>query len=251
MEVDSGYVNLDYVVSLLIMENNMDDRWKEKLLQIAISGYSQLDYTDVITTIKTASITVNNQNVAPFPRDYISYISIALEHEGREVPLTLNRNITLPRNQSCGEWQRTSLTSTNQQFDDTSGYFVEDYEGNLVQNSSYTIGGGFNAAYYRIDEQNKQIIFLKHNMSGLTINLNYKGSGITAYNAISRSAVPALQAFIEWRIKKNDKSFGLGEVEMAKREWITERGKLYARNHAFTFDEFLDLVYENMHRGLK
>lgn len=246
-DLNGGYVNLYHVVSQVLMEGNMDDRWYEKILQLTINGYMELNFTDVITEVKTATLVVNNQNVAPLPKDYISYISIALETEGRIVPLTLNRNIALPNVESCGEYVRTTTTNTNQQFDDTvsTDAYLNGY------GSTYTVGGGFNAAYYRIDEVNKQIVFLQHKVQGLTIILDYKGSGLTGANIIPRSCVPALRSYVQWRLVKNDqKSTGIDREE-ARQEWLRERTKQYARTHAFTMSEFLDLRYENTHRGLK
>ena len=245
---NSGYVNLDYIVKSVIMERNDDDRWYEKYLQLAINGYLELNITDNYKNIKTTTITVNNQNTAIFPNDYINYVSIAFVHQGRLVPLTRNDNIAIPVLEDCGLWDReTTTTSTNGEFDNPNSYLDRNYS-NVAR---YTQGGGFNGAYYRIDEANKQIVFLQHKTVGMTLLLEYKSVGLSNETIIPRDAVMALKAFVSWEIEDNSNITSESAIERRRRKWLRERGKLYARQHAFTKSEWLDKRYEHTHRGLK
>lgn len=240
--LNDGYVNLDYVVSSVMVDRNIDDRQYEKILHKTIDGYQRLNLTDIITNIKTVYLTVNEQNTAPFPKDYVNYISVSYEFQGRLVPLTFNRNIAMPVNQSCGEWERNSLTDTNEDF--KSG-------GNIIDPVQYTTGGGFNSSYYRIDEANKQIIFLKQRVTGSVFILDYKSSGLGVETQIPRDAIPALVNFVHWQLNIFDRTMSETAIERSRLDWIREKGKLYAMRHSFTMNEYLDLRYKNTYRGLK
>ena len=243
----NGYVNLDYVVAQVMSDRNIDDRGYERILQKVIEGYQMLNFTDTLANLKTVKITVDSQNVARFPDDYVNYVSIALTDGKRLIPLTLNRNIVIPTDQECGEWVRDAITNTNEEFDDASYTYPEDY----LQDTKYTVGGGFNHAYYRLDEENKQIIFLKAKAVGLTIILDYKATGLSGNTVIPRDATFALRNYVHWQLNTFDKTVTLGDKEFSRQQWIIERNKLYARRHAFTMTEWLDMRYKNTHRGLK
>lgn len=245
--IDSGYVNLDYIVAQVMSDRGIDDRGYERILQKAIDGYQQLNFNDVLTNLKTVEITVDSQNTAKFPNDYVNYVSIALTDGKRLIPLTLNRNMALPTNAECGEWVRDAVTETNEEFDDINYTFPRDY----MQDTNYTIGGAFNHAYYRIDEENKQILFLKSSATGLTIILDYKAADLSGNTVVPRDAVLALVNYVHWHLNRFDKSVTLGDKEYSRQQWIIERNKLYIRRHSFTLDEWLDMRYKNTHRGLK
>lgn len=249
--INSGYVDLDYVVASVISERNEDDRWYEKYLQLAIRGYMDLQLGDSIKNIKSTELSVNSQNTVALPDDYIDYVSIALVFEGRLVPLTLNRNLAIPTSKICGVWDRTTITDTNGKFSDP--YTYDSYLGSFLDDpdGTYNVAGGFNEAYYRIDEANHQIIFLQHKIVGLTIVLDYKATGLSKDVMIPRDAVPAIQAYIDWRLDKRSSNSSLSQIELSRAEWVRENSKLYAKRHALTIDEFLDIRYENTHRGLK
>lgn len=241
-----GLVNLEYVASSVRLRLNKDNRWHEKILQLVIDGYSELKLNDTIRNIKTAIITVNDANIADFPRDYVDYVAIGVAFGGRTYPLVMNRNIILPTEESCGEFSRVTETYTNEQFDDrTSNWF------DMPSLPSYTVGGAFSDAYYRIDHEGGRIVFLTAGFKGLTIIMEYKSLGISDETIIPRDAVPALRSYVKWVLNDSDRSLSETRIEVSRREWIRERDKLYAMNHSFTANEFLDLMKSHTHRGIK
>ena len=244
--LNDGYVNLDFIVSSIMIDRNIDDRQYEKILHKVIDGYQRLNINDIIPNIKTVELVVNSQNTVPFPKDYINYVFIGLRFGGRVVPLTLNRNLAIPTEQECGEWVRTSTTITNESLTDVSTYL--DYN---TQDVNYTQGGAFNEAYYRIDEANKQIIFLNQRIANYTVVLDYKATGLSESTVVSRDVVPALVNFVHWQLNSFDKTVSETAIERSRLDWVREKTKLYALRHSFTVDEYLDLRYKNTYRGTK
>lgn len=243
---NAGLVNLEYVASSIRLRMNKDNRWHEKILQLVIDGYAELQLNDTIRNIKTVVMTVNDANIADFPRDYVDYVAIAVAFGGRMYPLVMNRNIILPTVESCGEFSRVTDTITNEQFDErTKDWFTN------PSLTSYTVGGAFSDAYYRIDHAGGRIVFLTTGFAGLEIVMEYKSLGISDDTVIPRDAVPALRSYVKWVLNDSDRSMSETRIEVSRREWLRERDKLYARNHSFTANEFLDLMKSHIHRGVK
>jgi len=243
---NAGFVDIEYIASQVRLRMGLDNRWHEKILQFVIDGYGELNLNDTIRNIKTVDLVVDVANVAYFPRDYVEYVSIAIRFGGRIMPLVLNSNIALPTSSSCGELNRVTETITNEAFDERGKEWF--FSPSLV---SYTQGGAFSNAYYRIDHEGGRIVFLTENFTGLEIIMQYKSLGISDETIIPRAAIPAMRAYVQWTINNNDRSLSETRIEVSRREWLRERNKLYARNHALTAEEIMDLMRKHTHRGLK
>lgn len=249
-----GYITLQHIAASVISDRGIDDRFIEKILGKAIDGYAELNITGIIPSIKVAHLTVTPQNTVSLPNDYVRYSGIGIADNGRMWTFTRNRNILLPANMSCGVYDRNVIeTNTNSQGQISTGYIDPiDRSGEGYPTGSYTAGGGFNLAYYRIDERRRMIVFLnQQSVSGLTIVLEYYSTGVNSNTIIPRDAKRALVCFIHAELDKRDRSITDGMRETSMREWRTERDKLYSRTHAFTPDEFTDEFYEDLSRGVK
>ena len=243
---NAAFVDIEYIASQVRLRMGLDNRWHEKILQFVIDGYSELNLNDTIRNIKTVDLVVDATNVADFPRDYVEYVSIAVRFGGRIMPLVLNTNIVAPTTASCGVFDRVTETVTNGDFADKSNDWF--YNPRLT---SYTVGGGWSNAYYNIDHEGGRIIFLTENFSGLEVVLQYKSLGISDSTIIPRAAIPALRAYVQWTLNNNDRNVSETRIEVSRREWLRERNKLYAVNHALTEEEMMDLMRTHTHRGLK
>lgn len=252
-----GYVNLDYAAAHATMMRDDDDRFYEKKLQLAIDGFKELNIGGTFPSVRVAYLTVSEQNTIMFPFDYVDYILIGINNGGRIWTLTRNLNLMLPANQSCGEWYRPNLTTTSNESgqgmlpDYGYTFSQHDYNGQTIS-GAYALGGGFNEAYYRIDHANRQIIFLTdESLSGLTVILEYKSSGINKNTIVPLQAVPALDAYIHWKLAIHDRQENMNNKMMFKEEWLNEKGKLRSMMRSFTIDEFLDQKYLALSQGVK
>lgn len=252
----AGFVNLKYIASHVIMDRNIDDRMMEKILQYVIDGYSVLAMNDIFPSQKVVYLTINEQNTVSLPRDFIDYVLIGLNSGGRIWTLTKNRNLVLPANMDCGEWSRDPITTTSNQLgqggDITGafGYSEHEHMGEVIS-GLYATGGGFNAAYYRVDARNRQIIFLTESLAGMTVIMEYLSSGVNAYTVVPRDAIEALVAFVHWKLDNFDRSVPMNMKQMSQSQWRIERDKLYAKNHSFTLGEWLDEKYLSLSQGVK
>ena len=250
-----GYVTLEHIAKYVIFHKKIDDRFYEGILQYAIDGYVELNGTGIIPSLKIAHLTVSDQNTVSLPNDYMSYSGIGIANNGRMWTLTRNRNILLPEGMACGVWDRQQTeTNTNGNGQVAVGGFSENptLENNGYMSGGYTQGGGFNVAYYRIDEKRRMIVFLnQESVSGLTIVLEYYSTGVNSNTIIPRQALQSLVAFVIMMIDLHASDVADVTKERQVRLWRTERDKLYSRTHAFTTDEFLDEIYEDLSQGVK
>ncbi len=243
-----GYVSLNYVASNTMSRIDADNRNKEKILQLIIDGYGELTFSDSIKNIKTSVIEVDDKNVVNFPADYVEYLAVSVRVGGRTYPLVLNNNILRPTEMECGEWIRDFITTeTNEVFDTDNVVSYHDYP----KLSSYTSGGAFGGAYYRIDHANRQIIFLTRRLTGLEVVLDYKGLDISENTMIPRQAVAALRAYVINVLDSRNRNLHNYEKDRSLKHWIAEKNKLHSMANAFTAEEYLDIRYRNTHRGLK
>ncbi len=241
-----GTVNIEYIASNVRMLRHLDNKWHEKVLQLVISGYSELQLTGNIQKIKTVALTVDSANIAYFPNDYVEYVRIGVVIEGRLQELVQNNNIALGADVSCGENIRPTITRTNEDFADGIGGERETW-----LTKDYTIGGAFSPAYYRIEEENRRVVFLQHKFTNFQVIMEYKCLDITDEAIIPRKAVPAITAYVEWQLDRRDRNVHNYDKNISKNEWLAERNKLYAMNTAFTKEEWQDNERKHTHRGLK
>jgi hypothetical protein len=96
-------------------------------------------------------------------------------------------------------------------------YFAMHFRNGQYVGEMYGLGGGFNAAYFRIDWERRQIAFDSEVPSDEII-LEYKSSGIdpSGGTIVPRKTVAALIAYIHWqRIENNDK---IAESKKARKQ---------------------------------
>jgi len=254
----SGFVNLEYAVKTTIMRMDEDDRNYEKYMQLAIDGVTKLNM-GILPSVKVAHLTLDDMNSCNLPSDYIDYTLIGIEIGGRLWTLTRNTNISLPLGDNCGDWTRDTITTgSNENFlelspDVSSGYMFNQHYYNGTQFSAlYAAGGGFNKAYYRIDERNRRLIMLvQGSLSGYNIVLEYTSSGVNKDTVIPRDAVEYLSSYIVWQSIMYRRDVSTGEKEYARTQCVRARRALYAKRNSFTLSEFLDEKYVNLSQGVK
>lgn len=239
----AGLVTIRQVVMAVLNRlNQYDLKSYKRLTQIAIEGYTELalwhiNSLEVVYLHMSASKTVN------LPSDFISYTKIGIPINGKLRVLTNKEQILLPRFFDTGE------AVGNTDGDDTEGisnaiFFSDHFRSGQYIGGLFGLPGGIDTAYYRVDYENRQIVF-----SGTTerseIVLEYVSSGLRADGSslIPREAVPALRNYVIWQKDINDPRVAMNLKEMAKREYEESVEALRAFTNTFTADEYKRMVY--------
>lgn len=211
----------------------------EKLLQYAIRSYEKLHFT-TINSVKVAYLKMNDINVVKLPNDFIQYYKVGIEVNGRVWVLGLNNDITLPRDEDCGEDSR-ELFGGNNQVSPQSGFYFTDHfqDGNFV-GGLFGIGGGFRISHFRLDEARKQLVFDSAVPLGEII-VEYKSSGISAQTMVPRPAIDVVTAAIHWRRLQNKNR--IREAQEAERVWKEELSEFRAFKFRFNSKEYVDMMH--------
>lgn len=245
----NGYVNIDYVVSSYILKSGEDDRFYEAYLQFVIQGLGELRLGS-LTHIKATRLTLEGNNTATLPNDFVDYTAVGVCDGGRIRHLSENTNICLPTETECGVSQRDVTTTTNNENNHSQYVFVPHYYDGVYY-EDYTAEGGFNTSYFRVDKAGRRLVFLNDaNASGQQVILEYIANDINKDTVIPRSAVPVLEAYINYA-KLEYKNVNFGEKRMAQRNYRNKLRKFRALNYSFTAQRWSDVISKNYTQGLK
>lgn len=250
-----GIVNLEYVVHSVLMD--IDDYsliMYKKFLQYAVDGILDLNLF-VGDQVKVAYLPVNkNTKTVNLPLDYIKYTKIGYNDGGSISIFGLNKDLMLARDKDdCGNQvndnsdncgcKGSSETSLPAIIYPTSGYYYAPHfrNGQFVGELFGGAGGRNNHGEFRIDHQNRQIVF-NSEISVDEIILEYKSSGVSddGSTCIPREYVPALKAYIHWQRKRYKDKESMGEKERLKKEYYDAFEQLKNLELSFTLREYLD-----------
>jgi|TARA_R110000868_G_scaffold103241_5_gene284404 hypothetical protein len=234
-------VTIDQVISEYILENGEPEAKRLRLTQIAMSGLREF-HMDLTGTSKMVRLTKSSVNTLDLPQDYLQYIRIGIcDRNGNLHNLGLNNNMcSAPFYDDCGNatTPQTLMTTSDRL---TLINFTTDYAANHFRNGEMTgaffgLGGGNNVnGYYKIDTQ-RWIIQLQ-GVDTQEIILEYlpnpeqmNEDGRMQYT-IPQQCVDALKNWVYWKLIARNRSYSLGEKQMAERSWFVSfddaRSRLY------------------------
>jgi hypothetical protein len=245
-----GLITLRY--SVMNTLNELEDysmRNYKRFIQLAIDGYRGL-HIKHLNSVKVAYLPVDMEmKTVQFPSDYVEYVKIAVSLNGQVWTLTRNDKLHLPREFDCGLDVPSILRGETQNIDTTvwGGYYFTDhlYMGRWVTDM-FGIGGGFNSAYYRIDEERRQIV-LNGTIPNNEIILEYVSTGIDLNEdtLVPVQALDALKAYIHWKNIEYKTTVPMGEKQRKEQLYYVEAMKLDSFEDMLTLDEYFDQLYES------
>lgn len=247
----TSFTNLNAVVKSFMNERNEQSTVNfERYLQIAIEGFAELKLYN-LNSVEVAYLSVDpDTKIAKLPSDFIQMTKIGINVCGKMWTLTVNPDITIPRPETICAVTPDVCDSCS----DTviGGYYFADhfYQGQL-RSALYGIGGGFNVAYYKIDEANGRILF-----DGCVPNdeviLEYISSGVKAGGTpIPRKAIKALKAYLHWVTVEYDNRIPMNEKMRKEDLYSKESMALSNMELAFNYSEYMDTYYEGLTQGIK
>lgn len=194
-----------------------------RLYQFGLSFLRQKHFTTTGFP-KVVELTINDNDTANLPNDYVQYTKIAYCVNGQLYSLGLDNGLCLnPTYNDCGERVATPGTSTdvpNQAFwwDGYATNRVGDhYRNGENMGRFFGIGGDNNSlGYYRIDKTNNIIVFSSLAQTG-TIVLEYLAdvSAVDEDFDVHPFCVEALKNYVFWMYKfRSNKP--LGEIDLAR-----------------------------------
>jgi hypothetical protein len=246
----SGLVTIRYVVMSIL--NRLQDysmRQYLRLCQLAIEGYTEeLGLYHIGNSLEIVYLHMSTAKTVPLPADFITYTKIGYPINGKLRVITNNENILLPRTfddtgEAIGNYYGEAI---GEEALGNAIFFGDHFRNGQYVGGLYGLPGGVDECYYRIDMENRQIVF-----SGSTprseIVLEYIGTSLKpdGSSLIPRQVVAALRAYVLWQMVENDQKVAWNEKERRKREFTELTEALRSFTHAFTADEFKRMLYSS------
>lgn len=238
-----GLVTIRYVVMSVL--NRMEDytlRKYKRLAQIALEGFSELSLWH-LNTLEVVYLRMSEAKTVDLPSDFIDYTKIGIPINGKLRVLTRHDNILLPRTFEDGE--AVGNTDADETVDAASLVFFSDhFRGGQYVGGLFGMPGGVDDAYYRIDRENRQIVF-SGSIPRSEIVLEYISTGVKTEETslIPREAVPALRTYILWQMIENDTRIAVNEKERRKRNHEEEVEALRSFQDTMTPDEYRRMIW--------
>ena len=169
--------------------------------------------------------------------------------------ITRNDNILLPRSwddgdeSAIGNYYGAAVGADNLS---NGVYFMPHYHGTSYVGGLYGMPGGVDDCYYRIDMENRQIVF-----SGATprseVVMEYISSGVRTDGSslVPREAVPALRTYVLLAMVENDQRVAFNEKERRKREHEEAVAALRFFQNSFTAAEYRQMVLQSYSQAPK
>ena len=131
-------------------------------------------------------------------------------------------------------------------------FFTDHFRNGQFVGGLYGLPGGIDDAYYRVDKDNRQIIF-SGSVPRSEIVLEYITSGLKADGSslIPRQAVPTLRAYIDWVAIENDPRMSQAEKIRKKALYDEAETKLRSLELTFTGDELKRAIWSGMRQSPK
>lgn len=222
-----------------LMASQIDDRYPN-FLQIATTGLKDLNY-DIQQIVNTEILPVNDNLTVTLPPDYIDYQMIGVVCGNNISSLGLNENQAPLNTNSCGN--PVARISNNGNYE---GYFLDYNSANWSEDGEYlgrhygAGGGGNSNGTYKVYKAEGYIAL--NNFSGDEIVLRYVTNlkKVNGNFMVDEYLVEAVKDFIWWTYVKANRSYGLGERQMAHEDYKRTKKEALIRSTRWNFPEFLN-----------
>lgn len=239
----AGLVTIRYIVmSVLNRLNDYSLKSYKRLVQIALEGFTDMHLFH-LDNLEVVYLHMSVAKTCQLPADFVDYTKIGIPINGKLRVITKHDKLLLPRLFDTGE------AVGNTDAGDSEGvsnciFFSDHFRNGQFIGGLFGLSGGIDQAYYRVDKENRQIVF-----SGSTprseIVLEYLSSGIRTDGSslVPREAVTPLRTYVLWQMVENDQKVAYNERERRKREHEEAVEALRSFQSAFTKEEYLRMIW--------
>jgi len=249
MNIKSGFKELDYCVHSVMADLDETSTVNyPRYLKWAIDCFNELNLY-VSPVIKTVELQIEDNLTIPYPEDYINYVAIGVNINGKLWTLTRNDDIALDRRENCPVALAEAVTLSQDQTQNQilsiipyRYYFGGTFRGGQYVGEQYAFGGGWNyKGYYTEDHEKKRFQFSSA-VPKSTIVLEYKSTGIDCDGSVQvpMPSIPAIVSYIHWKRIEHNNRVPMADKERKYSLWKVEFQKLRHYNLMFTMSEYLD-----------
>lgn len=234
-------ISLDAITRNVLLRKSYPIHWYMQCLLYAKDCLRQLVEDDLeMTNTKILPVDLTT-NTAQLPNDYLDYVLVAYQNGQYVVPLVESTGLDALPNYDT-DWNEIKNGATNVFTNNLAGntnlllgpygfsqWFTTHYN-NFGENTGRFYGG---IAYYDTFTviKKRNVIKLNNAITKANIALVYISNGMDSSTAtqITPYAQDTIEAYIMWQLKEQNRSYGIGERQVAESQYINQRKILRAR----------------------
>ena len=241
-------VNVRYAVMSVVNRMRLDSsEYYDWLEQLAIEWLTQEVAGDAIPSMEEATLNVyTGARVWNMPSDYIRHAEVGYVYNGHFYTLTRRDDLSVTAEDNICETNQDVTTPSDSALGlDT--WPIMYWGVNMLASPIYTVGGGRNIAYYRIDMTKRQITFSQEvgNVPNGKVHVRYLSSGKNVNGATLLNPVVAsiLRKYLEWQLCEYDQENGLyGQAKDKERLYIEDKYNKAVLLKPLTLAEIVDTL---------
>lgn len=251
-------ISLDLITKNILLKRGYSLHYYLQFLVYLKDGLRIISEDD-IQTIRYKVLTLNSNNALDLPDDYLDYAGAGVSIRSGQYlyPLVEEDCLDLVPNydadfviQPYSSGVATATTAAQQSIY-YNGYlspYWTSYNWNAYgENMGRQFGGvGALPDTFKVNKARNEIKINEY-LTNTEYVLEYISDGMDADSAthIVSYAQECLEAYAMWQFKENNRTYGAGEAQMAKQDYIQERQILRARLSDLTIDKLKRIVQIN------
>jgi hypothetical protein len=251
--------SLDFIVKNYLLKKGYPLHWYMQFMVYAADCLREITFDD-LRVINTKILPVNQKiNAAELPEDYQDYVTVGVMIGQRIRPLvptsTLNPLISLDVNQNYSEQEWTDNvvppgSNENQLYYGALPYAqwftvrYNDYGENIGR--FFGLGAGYQEDTFQVFKERNQIqLDQKFYVENIVLQYVSDGQSADAASLVDPYAIRTIQAYIDFQMKAHNRTYNMGEKQLAENNYIKERKILRARKSDWSVEKIKRIVQKN------
>lgn len=258
--------NIAYIAKSALADlDAVDNREYQRMVKYAIDGFRKLRLAGLMPqTNKTIRVDISDNNTTWLPDDYVDFIKIGINCNGKILNLDYNEKLfgNLNPNSTNNDCNCTSLANMQDYLCGCEGdapdgwwawwYSYPTWLDGAFYGGYYGYGSAVYRGGYKIDLR-QRIIFFDSWIKATEVILEYESNGIEGDSTIiPESAIPVLLAWVHY--KKNQHNPNLGtrlSLQPYYQEYIQELKAFRARQLSMTAHDWRQMYLETFSQSPK
>jgi hypothetical protein len=247
----STLITLDSIAARVKMDRGWKtSRYDLKIKQLAIDCLVDLNMF-VNGDVAFATLTVNDNNTADLPDDFMKYRKVAVNSSGRMCVLRIDDDLTF---RETGDKQWCDDTAIEETDSSSSGlWYFPDYRNGQYVGERYGANQlNTSIPRFRINPKTRRIELATNSIIS-SIALEYISTGLSgdANTCIKREFLQVILAWIHWKLDEYNDKKSLGEKARKEQLYEKEYRKAQFFSYSFTMEDFMDALYGGSSSSVK
>lgn len=239
--------NIRYVVISTLNRMRLDvSEYYDWLEQLAIEWLTEEVAGSLVPSVEQAKFNVfSGARVWAMPADYIAHCRVGYVYNETFYTLTRRWDLSVDIDDTlCGNDAESVAYQQSQLLTNSSNFPIY-YYGSTLTTPIYTVSGGKNIAYYKIEEAKRRIVFsLTANQvpnGEIVIEYLSGGKGINGNTLLNPVVGSVLRKYLEWQICEYDaKMYGIAKDK--ERLYIEDKYNKETLIKPITSSEIIDVL---------